>query len=239
MNVLIPMAGSGQRFRDAGYTLPKPLIEVNGKPMIQIVVESLALDANYIFIVNGKDCENYDIERTLKRIVPDCTVRKLYLGDSKLVGQAITTLEAKHFIDDSPLVIANSDQYIEWNKERFFNIDSDGVIFTFKSSSPKHSFAMVENGQVVKVAEKEVISNQATVGVYYWKKGTDYVRYAEQMVKKRITTNGEYNTAPDYNGAIADGKRITTFDVEIMQGMGTPEELDQFNVLQILKKYPQ
>jgi dTDP-glucose pyrophosphorylase len=227
MNILIPMAGNGQRFKDAGYTLPKPLIEVNGKPMIQVVIESLGLDANYIFVVNRIQCESFDIERTLRRIVPDCVIRKLVIEDNKPSGQAISTLEAKYFINDSPLIIANADQYIEWDKDKL-SADSDGVILTFNSSSPKHSFAMVENGEVARVAEKEVISNQATVGVYYWKHGTDYVKYAEQMVKKGITTNGEYYTAPVFNEAIADGKKITTLDVETMHGMGTPEELEKF-----------
>ena len=105
----------------------------------------------------------------------------------------------------------------------------DGGILTFTATHPKWSFAKVnEEGYVTEVAEKNPISNIATVGVYFWKKGSDFVNYAEQMIKKDIRTNNEFYVCPVYNQAIQDGKKIKTFPVERMWGLGTPEDLTYF-----------
>lgn len=231
MNVLIPMAGAGSRFATAGYTFPKPLIEVNGKPMIQVVVENLNIEANYTFIVQKEHYEKYSLQYLLNLIAPNCNIVQV---DGLTEGAACTTLLAKEFINnDSPLVMANSDQFIEWNSNEClyaFNADGvDGGIVTFEATHPKWSYAKIgQDGFVSEVAEKKPISNNATVGVYFWKKGSDYVKYAEQMIQKNIRTNGEFYVCPVFNEAISDGKKIRVKEIEKMWGIGTPEDLNYF-----------
>ena len=231
MNVLIPMAGAGSRFANAGYTFPKPLIEVDGKPMIQVVVENLNIEANYTFIVQKEHYEKYSLQYLLNLIAPNCNIVQV---DGLTEGAACTTLLAKEFINnDAPLVMANSDQFVEWNSNEClyaFNADGiDGGIVSFKATHPKWSYAKVgEDGFVSEVAEKKPISDNATVGIYFWKKGSDYVKYAEQMIEKNIRTNNEFYVCPVFNEAIQDGKKVRIKDIERMWGIGTPEDLNYF-----------
>jgi len=231
LNVLIPMAGSGTRFREAGYTFPKPLIDVNNKPMIQVVVDNLNVDANFIFVVQKEHREKYNLDTLLNLISPNCTVIET---DGVTEGAACTALLAKEFIDnDSPLFFANSDQFVEWDSTEFMykmnETNADGGIVTFQSTHPKWSFVKLdENGYATEVAEKKPISNIATVGYYYWKHGSDFVKYAEQMILKNIRVNNEFYVCPVFNQAIEDGKKIRTFDIQKMWGLGTPEDLQNF-----------
>lgn len=232
MNVLVPMAGAGSRFSAAGYTFPKPLIEVNGKPMIQVVVNNLNIKAHYIYIVQKEHYEKYSLQYMLNLITPGCDIVQV---DGVTEGAACTTLLAKNLIDnDKHLLIANSDQFMEWNSnETMYTLTSnrkvDGGILTFKSSHPKWSYAAIDGeGYVSEVAEKKPISDNATVGVYYWKKGSDYVKYAEDMIAKDIRTNNEFYVCPVFNQAIADGKKIITKQVKSMHGIGDPDSLRDF-----------
>ena len=231
MNVLIPMAGAGKRFFDAGYVFPKPLIEVDNKPMIQWVIESLNLQANYIFIIQKEHQEKYNIKSVLKILQPNCKIIEL---DHLTEGAACTTLLAKKYINNSdPLIIANSDQYINWNSSKalydFNSKNLDGAILTFEAIHPKWSYAKCnEEGFVTEVAEKKVISKNATVGVYYWKHGSDYVKSAEEMIKKNIRVNNEFYVCPVYNEFLAKNKRVKIHNVDKMWGLGTPEDLDNF-----------
>ena len=211
MNVLIPMAGAGSRFAQAGYTFPKPLIEVNGKPMIQVVVDNLNVDAHFIFIVQKEHYDKYNLQSVLNLIAPGCDIVQV---DGLTEGAACTTLLAKQFINnDEPLLMANSDQFVEWNSNEClyaFTADTiDGGIVTFQSTHPKWSYAKLgPEGFVTEVAEKKPISDIATVGVYYWKRGSDYVKYAEQMIDKNVRVNNEFYVCPVFNEAIADGFEI-------------------------------
>lgn len=231
MNVLIPMAGAGSRFEQAGYTFPKPLIDVNGKPMIQRVVENLNIDARHIFIVQKSHYEKYSLKHTLNLISPNCEIVQV---DGMTEGAACTTLLAKELINNNePLVLANSDQYVDWDSNQFMYAsmadDIDASILTFHSTHPKWSYAKLnQDGFVVEVAEKKPISEHATVGIYFWKKGSDYVRYAERMIDKNIRVNNEFYVCPVYNQALLDGARVKTFHTERMWGLGTPEDLDTF-----------
>ena len=231
MNVLIPMAGAGSRFAQVGYSFPKPLIEVNGKPMIQVVLENLNIEANFTFVVRKEHYEKYSLQYLLTLIAPGCNIVQV---DELTEGSACTTMLAKEFINnDDPLLLANSDQFMEWNSNESlyaFNADGiDGGILTFKATHPKWSYAKVgADGFVSEVAEKKPISDDATVGVYYWKKGSDYVKYTEQMIEKDIRTNGEFYICPVFNEAIADGKKVRIKEIERMWGIGTPEDLSYF-----------
>jgi len=231
LNVLIPMAGAGSRFEQAGYTFPKPLIEVRKKPMIQVVVENLNIKANYIYVVQKTHREKYNLDALLSLITPGC---KIVETEGMTEGAACTALLAKEHINiDAPLFFANSDQFVEWDSNEFLykmnETDADGGIVTFEATHPKWSFAKIdEQGLVTEVAEKKPISNIATVGYYYWKHGSDFVKYAEQMISKNDRVNGEFYVCPTFNHAIADGKQIRTFNVNGMWGLGTPEDLNYY-----------
>jgi len=231
MNVLIPMAGAGSRFQQAGYTFPKPLIDVEGKPMIQLVVENLGIDANFIFVVQKEHREKYNLDTLLNLIAPNSKIVEV---DGLTEGAACTALLAKEYIDnDNPLFFANSDQFVEWDSTEFMykmnETDADGGIVSFRATHPKWSFAKVdESGLVTEVAEKNPISDIATVGYYYWKHGSDFVKYAEEMIEKDIRVNNEFYVCPVFNQAIEGGKEIRTFDIPKMWGLGTPEDLKYY-----------
>ena len=232
MNVLIPMAGAGSRFAKAGYSFPKPLIDVHGKTMIQWVVDNINIDANYIFVVQKEHREKYNLDNMLNLIVPDCKIVEI---DGVTEGAACTTLLAEKYIDnDEPLFIANSDQWVGWSSLDFVykmnELDADGGIVTFKSSHPKWSYAKTDdNGLVTEVAEKNPISDNATVGFYYWKRGTDYVNCAKDMIALDKRVNNEFYVCPVFNQAILyEGLKIYTYQAEEMWGVGTPEDLEKF-----------
>jgi HAD superfamily hydrolase (TIGR01509 family) len=231
LNVLIPMAGAGSRFEQAGYTFPKPLIEVKNQPMIQLVVNNLNIDANYIYVVQKAHREKYNLDTLLNIITPKC---KIVETEGVTEGAACTALLAKEYINsEDPLFFANSDQFVEWDSNEFLykmnETDSDGGIVTFKAVHPKWSFAKLnEEGLVIEVAEKNPISDNATVGYYFWKHGSDFVKYAEQMIEKNIRVNNEFYVCPVFNEAIKDDKKIRSFGVKSMWGLGTPEDLNYY-----------
>ena len=231
LTVLIPMAGAGSRFQQAGYTFPKPLIDVKGKPMIQLVVENLNIKANYVYVVQKEHREKYNLDTLLNLITPDCKIVEV---DGITEGAACTALLAKEYINkDTPLFFANSDQFVEWDSNEFLykmnETNADGGIVSFRATHPKWSFAKVdEKGLVTEVAEKNPISDIATVGYYYWKKGSDFVKYAEDMIEKDIRVNNEFYVCPVFNQAIEDNKEIRTFDIPKMWGLGTPEDLKYY-----------
>ena len=231
LNVLIPMAGAGSRFATAGYTFPKPLIDVEGKPMIQLVVENLNIDANYIYVVQKSHREKFNLDTLLNLITPNCTIVEV---DGVTEGAACTALLAKEFIDNgNPLFFANSDQFVEWDSNEFFykmnENDCDGGIPVFRSTHPKWSFAKLDkDGFVTEVQEKNPISDLATIGFYYWKQGSDFVKYSEEMIEQEIRVNGEFYVCPVYNNAIKGGLKVRTFDTPKMWGLGTPEDLKHY-----------
>jgi HAD superfamily hydrolase (TIGR01509 family) len=234
LTVVIPMSGAGSRFANAGYTFPKPLIEVRGKPMIQVVLENLNVEAGrYVFIVQKEHALKYDLENFLKRIIPHGSEMVMVQLDGLTEGAACSVLKAEEWFGDGPVLMANSDQFVDWNSNECmyaWSADAiDGGILIFKSNHPKWSYARLgEGGFVAEVAEKKVISDNATVGIYFWKRGSDFVRYAQQMIRKDIRVNNEFYVAPVFNEAISDGKKIRVKEAAHMWGIGTPEDLDYF-----------
>jgi dTDP-glucose pyrophosphorylase len=224
------MAGSGSRFFKAGYKDPKPLIDVEGKPMIQRVVENIQIPGNYIFIVQSEHYKKYNLNTALTQLVPGC---KIIQVDGVTDGAARTALLAKQYINNKkPLIIANSDQLLDWDSSEFMSqlleMGSDGNMALFLANEDKWSYAKIKNNRVVEVAEKIAISNNASTGIYGWAKGSDYVKYAEQMIEKNIRVNDEFYICPVYNEAIQDNKRILPIFVDKMYGLGTPEDLEKF-----------
>jgi len=233
-NILIPMAGRGSRFEEQGYTDKKPFIDVNGKPMIHRVIKNLGMefDKEYMFILIclQEDYDKYDFTQ-FEKVIGHNSYDVVILDDVT-EGAAQTILQAKHLInDDTPLMTMNSDQLVDWDIERLFEMceQFDGVIPCFYGEGNAWSYARtLDNGYVQEVAEKKQISKYATAGYYYWKKGSDFVKYAEQMIHDNSRTNGEFYVAPVYNWAVRDGKRVGVFMVDKCYSLGTPEDLEEY-----------
>jgi len=233
MKVLIPMAGAGSRFAKAGYKNPKPLIDVAGKAMIERVIDNIGLpDANYIFIAQKQHLHDHpQIKEKLKSSAANVDIVEI---DGLTEGAACTTLLAKRLIDnESPLLICNADQWVDWDPRHFINFvkSADGAIPYFLGDSPKHSYSKINfhTGLIEQVAEKQVISNFATVGIYYWKSGAQYVECAERMIERNIRFNNEFYICPVYNELIHHfNGAVLPYPVYEMRGMGTPEELSKF-----------
>jgi dTDP-glucose pyrophosphorylase len=230
LNVVIPMAGLGSRFQKVGYELPKPLIDVNGQPMVKLVVEAMNIDAHFIYIVQKEHRLDYPLDDILA-FTPNFSIVEV---DGLTEGAACSVLASKDLINkDNPLIIMNSDQLIIWDSNDFMGAvkDYDGAIMCFEAYDSKWSFARVnDNNLITEVAEKKPISNKATAGIYYWKHGSDFVKSAEQMIKKDIRVNNEFYVCPVYNEAIQNGLQIYNFMIESenMWGLGTPEDLDYY-----------
>jgi HAD superfamily hydrolase (TIGR01509 family) len=232
LNVLIPLSGKGSRFAEQGYVLPKPLIEtLDGKPMIQLVVENLNIDAHYIFVVQKEHCDKYNLNYVLNLISPGCDI---VIIDGITEGAVCSILKAREFIDnDKPLLLANSDQFLEWNSNEFLysamSEGVDGCISVFTATSPKWSFVKTdENGWVTEVAEKKPISNIATTGIYFLNHGSDFVKYADQMIADNFRVNDEFYTCPVFNWFIKDNKKIKIKYADRMHGLGIPKDLEYF-----------
>lgn len=238
LNIVIPMAGRGSRFADAGYTFPKPLIDVKGKTMIEVVVNNLKpqCDHRFIFVCQKEHYEKYDLYHVLQNAT-DNKFEVIQI-DGVTEGAACTVLTAiQHINNEDDLLIANSDQFVEVDMDKFIEQgrepNCDGLIMTFKASHPKWSYARVdEAGRVIEVAEKKMISDKATVGIYYFKKGSDFVNGAQSMIEKNIRTNNEFYVCPVYNELILADKNIALSEIkaEQMHGLGTPEDLKEFMV---------
>ena len=229
INVIIPMAGAGKRFDN--YSLPKPLIDVNNKPMIQAVIENLNIDANYIFIIQTLHKEKFGLDKTLNEICPGCKIVEVL---EVTEGPACTALLAEKFINEDPLIIVNCDQIIiDFRLDaliEFCNItQADGILGAFISSSDKNSYMKLnDNLEVIDVKEKIVISNVATNGLHFWKSGLDFIYSSKEMIKNKDTYNGEYYVAPSYNYLIKDGKKIKPFFYNLHIPIGTPEDLNKY-----------
>lgn len=234
INIVIPMAGLGSRFAIAGYEKPKPFIDVLGKPMIERVMENVLLP-NARFILIGRK-EHLEQELLLIEQIKFSYPDTIFIGLDKLTeGTACTVLFAKEYINnENPLLIANSDQLVDIDLNLFYqdciNRNLDGSILTFKDMerNPKWSFVKTsENGIALSVKEKEAISSDATVGIYLFSKGKDFVNAAVQMIIENERVNNEFYTCPTYNYAISLGKKIGIFEIpcSLMHGLGTPSDL--------------
>ena len=237
LNIVVPMAGHGSRFRDAGYDLPKPLILVHGKPMIEVVIGNVRprRPHRFVFLCLAEHLEKFGLKARLEHMAPGCAVVPV---PGVTEGAACTVLLARSIIDTaSPLMMANSDQFVETDINEYLGAmdrsGSEGFIMTMKADHPQWSYLGFDaSGRISRVVEKEVVSNEATVGVYNFAHGKDFVHGADSMISKNIRVNNEFYVAPVYNELIAEGKRIDFFNIgEVghgMHGLGTPLDLEAF-----------
>ncbi|MEZ5290584.1 MAG: glycosyltransferase family 2 protein [Vicinamibacterales bacterium] len=237
LNIVLPIAGRGSRFSDAGYRLPKPLIPVHGIPMIEAVVRNVRPSSAHRFVVIAlrAHLDHLGMRDAIERAAPGALVVPV---DAVTEGAACTVLLAREHIDsDAPLMLANSDQWVDVDIDEYLatmeGARADGLIMTMSADDPKWSFVgLTEDGFVTRVVEKEVISHEATVGIYNFRRGADFVRAAEAMIAKDLRVNGEFYVAPVYNELIAEGARVAVHNVGRegagMYGLGIPSDLERF-----------
>jgi NDP-sugar pyrophosphorylase family protein len=245
LNIVVPMAGRGNRFKAAGYDLPKPLLPIHGVPMIELVVNNLRPVRNhrFIFICLSEHIRRYDVGNLVHRIAPGCSLIEI---DGVTEGAACSVLKAETLIDsDEPLMIANSDQYVDMDMNEYLdrgdNCHADGLIMTMIADDPKWSYAVLDaNRKVQRVLEKQVVSNEATVGIYNFRRGADFVKGAGDMIKADLRVNNEFYVAPVYSQLIQRGKTIDVYNIgnagERMFGLGVPEDLEFFRSQEISKR---
>ena len=226
------MAGRGSRFAKAGYQLPKPFIEINGKPMIEVVVNNLrpSISHRFIFICQRNHLQKYNAESLLHKLSKDSIIIPV---DTVTDGQLSSAMLAEEYIDkNEPLLTANTDQFIDFRIDDFIKYANeqklDGLIMTMKATDPKWSYVKldVDNKFVVETAEKKVISDEATVGIYYFSKGRDFVECASELISNNERVNGEFYICPVYNYMICRKKKIGIYNIGTenhgMYGLGTP-----------------
>ena len=237
LNIVIPMAGRGSRFAEAGYKEPKPLIPIFNRTMIEVVVNNLTPKSNhrFIFICQEEHIKKYNLKNKLMSITKNAEIIAI---NEITEGQVCTVLKASDLIDnDEPLMTANSDQYIDFDINSYLDYmnknELDGLIMTMTSNDPKWSYVRIDNnGLVTETAEKKVISNEATVGVYNFSHGKDLVKAANQMIADDVRVNGEFYTCPAYNYLIKNGYKVGIYNIgeeyNGMYGLGIPKDLDFF-----------
>lgn len=237
LNIVVPMAGRGSRFSDAGYLDPKPLIDVNGKHMIEVVINNLKpkCEHQFIFVCQKDHVKAYNLESIFSGV---CDNFHIVMIDGITEGAAITVLKAREFFDnEQPLMIANSDQWVDVNIDDYLNDIEErhlnGSMLTMKADDSKWSYAKVdEQGLVSEVVEKIVISDEATVGIYNFDKGSEFCKFADFMVEKNIRSNGEFYVAPVYSYMAQKGHKIGIYNIgeeaNGMYGLGIPSDLELF-----------
>ncbi|PRX08322.1 UNVERIFIED_ORG: dTDP-glucose pyrophosphorylase [Martelella mediterranea] len=236
LNIVIPMAGRGSRFAEAGYLTPKPFLEVHGKPMIQVVMENLApvVPHRFILICQSSHIRQYRLEQSLSAIAGDIELIGI---DHVTEGQASSVLLASPFLgNDDPVMTANSDQFIDTDIDSYLDHmereSLDGLIMTMKACDRKWSFVRSENGRVVETAEKRVISHDAAVGIFNFRRGGDLINGIEAMIADNHRVNGEFYVCPVYNYLIRAGSKVGHYSIgaerDGMYGLGIPGDLDFF-----------
>jgi NDP-sugar pyrophosphorylase family protein len=233
IDIVIPMAGHGSRFSEAGYTLPKPLIDVCGKPMIARVIENLrpSHPHRFIFVVLQQHIDEYNVADVLSYLSPGCRVVPI---DHVTRGAAETVLMAEALVGQGPLVIANSDQWVDASLDAFYDslLASDGTILTMTSSDPKWSYIERSNGRITRVIEKVVVSDEATVGIYGFREAHAFFKSARNMIETNDTSQGEFYVAPTYTYLVKNGAFLNAISIGSessgMWGLGTPADLNAF-----------
>ena len=245
LNIVVPMAGRGSRFADAGYTDPKPLINVHGKHMIEVVINNIthSCEHRFIFVCQEDHVKAYNLDAIFSNA---CKNYEIVTINAITEGAAITVLKARNFFDnEEPLMIANSDQWVDVDINDYLQDmeqrNLSGSMLTMKADDPKWSYAKVDSrGSVSEVVEKIVISDEATVGIYNFAKGSDFCHFADFMVEQNVRSNGEFYVAPVYSYMANKAKNIGVYNIgeegNGMFGLGIPEDLNLFLSLDIAKK---
>lgn len=240
INILIPLAGNNQFFSESDYPYPKPLIEINGKTMIEHVIDnfsSISCDKQFIFIVNSNDCKKYHLHNVLNLLCDNaCTIIKI---DHETKGAACSALMAVEYINsDTPLIIANADQVINADMPSVLKCfdESDAGVITFNSVHPRWSYVRKDGqGHIIETSEKRPISTHAIAGFYYFKRGRDFCDGAMSMIKKDANVSGLYYVAPALNEMVLKNKKITMFEIgnDNYHSFYTPNKIKEYEDLKL------
>jgi choline kinase len=229
------MAGEGRRFREAGYTIPKMLIEAKGKTLLEWSIDSLPLNlcSRLVFVGLQQHEDEFQLSKKIIALYSD-KVKSIHFKFINIItrGQAETAFLARHLVNLSlPLVIFNIDtQFFSATLEyNLINKNIDGVLGAFHSAEPRFSFAALnEDGFVKETAEKIVISSNALTGLYHFTNPSDFFEATDAAFEKNETTKGEFYIAPLYNYLIKKGRKLIVDVAEEVNILGTPEELKLF-----------
>lgn len=232
MNIFVGLCGLGSRFKNAGYNIPKYLVIYHGAPMIYHSVETIGIEGRIHFIVKKEHLQQFDFLEKLLLGLGD----EIIAVDGATQGAAESLLLAKPYVTDldAPMLSVNCDQYMDWKpylfQDELQRNSETSYVVTYNETSPKCSYIREENGSVVEVREKKVISHDATIGYYHWAHTRDFFHDAEQMILDDHKENGEYYMAPVYNYTIARGLAVKKFSLAENQfwPVGTPEDLIEF-----------
>jgi NDP-sugar pyrophosphorylase family protein len=233
INIVIPMAGIGHRFKIKGYNDIKPMIEIGNSRMIELAIKSIGVDGNFIFIVNKSNGQSEELIQILNSIVDNPKIIEIdYLTE----GPASSVLLAKDLINNNtPLLVANCDQIMEWDSNDFKNniesTDKDGIVVTYNVLTEKNSYVKLgDDGNATLFAEKEIISEYSLNGIHFWKRGSDFIESVETMIKKNIRVNNEFYIAPTYNEMIIKNKKIGVYHIDKTNhwSVGTPDDLEKY-----------
>jgi dTDP-glucose pyrophosphorylase len=233
INIVIPMAGLGNRFKIKGYDEIKPMIKIGDKKMIELVIQSIGINGEFIFIVNNHQGQSNELIKLLNVIVNKPKIIEIdYLTE----GPASSVLLAKELINnDNPLLIINCDQIMEWDSNDFYKTlketDKDGIVVTYNILTQKNSYVKLnEKGDAILFAEKQIISEYSLNGIHFWKKGSDFIASTESMIDKNIRVNGEFYIAPTYNEMIEKNKKIGIYHIDKSKhwSVGTPDDLKKY-----------
>lgn len=240
MNILYPIAGFGTRFKNNGYDIPKPLVEVNGKTLLEYSIKTLDIEGNYIFV--SLLYENGIYNEQIETIINKCCINpKIIWLKEPTKGAAETCLKAEALINtQEPIIVTNVDQYLNWCSEDFIQhitkTDVDGCVSLYDHDDivvgqpSKYAFVSLDANQyALEFREKFAISNNALNGIHYWKCGFDFVYSLKQMINDDIRVNNEYYISPSYNYLIKNNKRINTYKMSQSQyrSLGSPEEINK------------
>lgn len=234
IQIVVPMGGEGRQFAERGYTFPKPLVEVAGQPLIELVVRNLTPSEphKFVFVCRREHVERYALGDVLKLVAPGCDV--VTMGQPTAGALCSVLLAIEHLSAGDEVLVANADQWIDAPIDGFLAAARarhlDGCLMTFPNTHPRWSYARTEGSRVVAVAEKQPISRNATAGLYYFRRGSDLLAAAERMLTKSASVAGEFYVAPVYNELVLLGKEIGIYPIEAaqMRGLGTPEEVERF-----------
>lgn len=241
MKLIIPMAGAGSRFAEQGYTKPKPLIDVSGSPMFVKATDNIVISLcrridleSIIFVIDAEMDRKYELYAAIRYYYPKAKIVALY---ERTQGAACTVKAASAYLyPTDPVIVANCDQLIEVDstqpytfKDMTDQYDSGMAVFHCPERDPKWSYTQTtDSGMVTRVAEKDPISDLATVGIYYWKTAQMMLNSIDAMMINDDRVNNEFYLCPAFNYTIAAGHSCGTFMVDQMHGLGTPDDLKKW-----------
>lgn len=239
LHIIMPMAGEGSRFLKEGWTTPKPLIDLKGQPLFKHAISSVSDDGipmKYSFIVRQEHIDKYHIDKGIKSFLPEANI---FSVTKTTRGAVETCLMAESAIEDNDAVLV-MDCDLEFRSEEFLRIIKSllslpiekakgGALVSFESNEPRYSYAEVDDeGFVTRTAEKEVISNHALCGAYFFSSGKRFKQIAHRLLQEPVFTKPEYYVSLLFNYLLKDGEKVWLAPMEEYYSYGTPEELKQY-----------